>query len=107
MTARAIAAEAKNEIYEGRIKDLYTTIDAQKGHIKLAEKQLEKQTANRADAGQIFNLEGERLADCRQQLLKADVEIARLRNPPFLKRMFSSESIIGFGTGYGVGSLKK
>lgn len=103
MTIRAIAAESKVGVFELRIQDKQQTIDAQQETIKIITAQLEKQTANRSDAGQVFTIDQERVANCREQLARADAEIQRLRHPNIFTRIFNPDVVIAGVVGYGVG----
>lgn len=107
MTIRAIAAESKVELFEGRIRDKDQVIEAWKGRADIAEKQLTLSLQNRTDAGRIMTIDQARVEMCQTQLSKADAEIHRLRNPPFFKRLFSTETLSGAMIGYGVGSMQK
>lgn len=101
------AAVEKNKLYEDRLAAKDAVIEAQKGIIDVRDQQLA--LAKRIDTNslELGLVAREQIRACEQQLTKADAEIARLRSPSFFKRIFSSESLVGFGIGYGAASLKK
>lgn len=107
MTVRAIAAESKVELYEGRLKDKDQVIEAWKGRADVAEKQLAKSQENRVDAGKIFTIDQFRVEACQQQLLRADAEIARLRSPGFFRSIFDTKTLTGAMVGFGLGRATK
>jgi hypothetical protein len=107
MTIRAIAAESKNELFEGRLKDKDQVIDAWKGRAEIAEEQLKKSLENRADAGRVFTVDQARVEACQQQLQKADTRIHALEHPGFLRSVFDPRTLSGFMGGYGVRAVQE
>lgn len=66
-----------------------TTLKLQKSLIEGADK-------DRANAN---NIDTERVADCREQLAKADARIYQLEHPGILRTIFSKRSLGGFAIG--------
>lgn len=100
MTARAIAAESKEELYKGRLKDKDQIIEAWKGRAEQSEKQLALSLENRADAGKIFTGDARLLEQANMVIAKQDAEIAKLRNPGWLDTFFDRRTLVGAGIGY-------
>lgn len=105
MTARAIAAESKNELYEGRLKDKDQTIEAWKGRALKTEEQFAKSQENRTDAERIFTGDARMLEQANQIIAKQDAEIARLRSPSFLSAIFDRRTAYGGIVGFGLCKL--
>lgn len=105
MTIRAIAAEAKNELYEGRLSDKEQIIEAWKGRAGIAEKQLAKSQENRSDAEKVFTGDARMLEAANGIIAKQDAEIARLRNPSFLGALFDKRTAYGGIVGFGLCKL--
>lgn len=105
MTARAIAAESKVELYEGRLKDKDQIIEAWKGRAELDEKQLTLSLENRADAGKVFTGDARMLEQANMVIAKQDAEIAKLRHPGLFASIFDTRSAYGFLSGFGVCKL--
>lgn len=101
------AAVEKNKLYEDRLAAKDAVIEAQRGIIDVRDQQLVLARRIDTNSQEISTVAREQIRSCEVQLSRSDAEIARLRNPPFLKRLFSSESLVGFGAGYGVRSLQK
>ena len=101
------AAVEKNKLYEDRLAAKDAIIEAQKGLIDVRDQQLALAKKVDVNSQQISTVEKEQIRACEQMLSRADAEIERLRHPPFLKRVFSPESLVGFGFGYGFKSLQK
>lgn len=104
---RLRAAEERNKLLEDRLVAKDEIIKAKDGTIAVRDEQLKLAQENRRDLGQIATIDQFRIEACQQQLTAANIEINRLRNPPFLKRMFSPESLFGFGFGYGLSEIRK
>lgn len=102
MTIRAIAAEAKNELYEGRLADKEQVIEAWKGRAGIAEKQLAKSQENRSDAEKIFTGDARMLEAANGIIAKQDAEISKLRNPGFLSSLFDKRTAYGGIVGFGL-----
>jgi hypothetical protein len=100
MTARAIAAEAKNELYEGRLKDKDQIIEAWRGRAELDEKQLALSLENRADAAKIFTGDARLLEQANQVIAEQKAEIAKLRNPGLFASIFDRRTAYGGMVGY-------
>lgn len=105
--SRLAVAEEKNLLLQDRLKAKDTTILGLEGVVQLRDRQLELEKSANKDRATVNTGDAVMLRACEQQLSRSDAEIARLRNPPFFKRLFSTESLVGFGVGYGAASLKK
>lgn len=101
MTVRAIAAESKNELYEGRLKDKDQTIGAHLKTIEVLEKQFGKSQENRTDAEKVFTGDARMLEAANGVIAEQKAEIAKLRNPGWFASIFDKRTfgggIIGFG----------
>ena len=107
-TANRLAlAEETNRLLHEQLKAKDDRIAAKDERIQNLNDRLALMTANRSDQNAIVTGDARMLASCENQLAKADAEIHRLRNPPFFKRLFSTEAVLGFSTGYGAASLRK
>lgn len=82
-------------------------ITAKDGTIAVRNEQLELAKSAGKDRAGANTIDQFRAESCNAQLSKADAEIHRLRNPPFFKRLFSTDTVTGFAIGYGVKSIQK
>jgi hypothetical protein len=104
---RLKAANDTIALLNDRIAAKDEIIKAKDGTIAVREEQLALAKSAGQDRAQVNTGDARMLQACEQQLARADSEIARLRNPPFFKKLFSTESLMGFGVGFGAASLKK
>lgn len=82
-------------------------IKAKEGTIAVREEQIALLRSANQDRAGANAIDQFRVEACQQQLSKADAEIARLRNPGFLKSLFDVKSISGAVVGFSVGRLTK
>lgn len=104
---RLAAANETIGLLNDRLAVKDEVIRAKDGVIVVREEQLALAKAaleNRTDARAVDLV---RIEACQTQLTKADQEINRLRNPSFFRRVFSSESLFGFGLGFATSSISK
>lgn len=104
---RLAVAEEKNRLLEDRLKAKDAIITATEGIVKVRDEQLALALSANKDRAGANVIDAFRVEACQQQLLKADLEINRLRNPGFLKSLFDVKSITGAVVGFGVGRLTK
>lgn len=104
---RLAVAEEKNRLLEDRLAAKDAIITAKDGVIAVRDQQLELALSANKDRAGANAIDQFRIEACQQQLMKADAEIARLRNPGFLKSLFDVKSISGAVVGFGVGRLTK
>lgn len=100
---RLAVAEEKNRLLEDRLAAKDAIITAKDGVIAVRDQQLELALSANKDRAGANMIDAFRVEACQQQLLKADLEINRLRNPGFLKSLFDVKSITGAVVGFGVG----
>jgi len=99
---RAILAEKKVELYEEKLlakDDRINLLNLQIETLKQQKADALEAGRNRRDAG---NIDAERLADAKGIIAKQDAEIAKLRNPGFLRSIFDMRTAYGGIFGYGV-----
>lgn len=101
------AAVEKTKLLEDRLAAKDAIIEAQKGIIDVRDQQLALAKQVDANSLQIGALAKMQIQACEQQLAKADSEIARLRNPGFLRSVFNTDTLFKVGLGYGLGTLNK
>lgn len=100
---RLAVAEEKNRLLEDRLAAKDAIITAKDGVIAVRDQQLELALSANKDRAGANVIDAFRVEACQQQLAKADAEIARLRNPGFLKSLFDVKSISGAVVGFGIG----
>lgn len=105
MTVRAIAAEAKNEVYEARLKDKDQIVEAWKGRAEIAEKQLNLSGAMDRNSQQVQSIDQFRVESCQQQLAKADARIFNLEHPGLLKELFEPKQLVKIGGAFWLGRI--
>jgi hypothetical protein len=105
-----IRLKAANEtitLLQDRLKAKDATIEAREAEIALRKEQLENAKSANQDRAVVNTGDARLLQACEQQLARSDAEIARLRNPGFLRRFFNTDTFISFGAGYGIGQARK
>lgn len=100
---RLAVAEEKNRLLEDRLAAKDAIITAKDGIIAVRDQQLELALSANKDRAGANVIDAFRVEACQQQLAKADAEIARLRNPGFLRSLFDVKSITGAVVGFGIG----
>lgn len=100
---RLAVAEEKNRLLEDRLAAKDAIITAKDGVIAVRDQQLELALSANKDRAGANVIDAFRVEACQQQLLRADIEINRLRNPGFLKSLFDVKSITGAVVGFGLG----
>lgn len=105
MTIRAIAAESKNELYEGRLKDKDQIIEAWKGRAENDEKQLALSDKIDTNSQRVQTLDSIRLLACQDTLAKADARVWSLEHPGLLKELFEPKQILKLGGAFFLGRM--
>lgn len=101
------AAVEKNKLLEDRLVAKDAIIEAQKGIIDVRDQQLALAKTMDNNSQRIETIDQFRVEACQQQLLRADAEIARLRNPGFFRTLFDPKTLTGGLVGFGLGRATK
>lgn len=101
------AEKEKSKLKDAQLAAKDTQIKAFEGLVSVRDEQIVLLRSANQDRATVNTGDARMLQSCELQLQKADREISRLRNPPFLKRIFSTEFLTGFGAGFGASSLRK
>lgn len=104
---RLAAANETIKLLNDRLTAKDTIIEAKDGLISLRNEQLALAKDALKDRTQVNTGDAVLLQACNQQLSRADAEIARLRNPSFLKQVFDTRTLTGGLFGFGIGRLSK
>lgn len=104
---RLQAANATIALLNDRLAAKDTIIAAKDGLIDVKDQQLKLALEANKDRAGVATIDQFRVEACQQQLQKSDAEIARLRNPGFLRQLFSPQTLGGVVLGYGAGRLTK
>lgn len=106
-TNRLAVAEEKVRLLTEQLKAKDDRIAAKDELIAVKDERIKLMQANRNDATAINTGDARMLAACENQLSRADVEIARLRNPGLLRSIFDPRALSGAIVGFGFGRLVK
>lgn len=104
---RLAAANETIKLLNDRLAAKDAVIEAREAKVELRDEQLALAKSASQDRVTVNTGDAVMLRACELQLTRADLEISKLRNPPFFKKLFSTESLMGFGIGYGTASMKK
>lgn len=104
---RLKAAEEREKLLIDRLTAKDAIIEAQKGIIDVRDQQLALAKTMDKNSQKIETIDQFRVEACQQQLLRADAEIARLRNPGFFRSVFDPKTLTGAMVGFGLGRATK
>lgn len=104
---RLAVAEEKNRLLQDRLQAKDATIQGLEGVVKVRDQQLELALSANKDRAQVNNGDARMLAQCENQLSKADARIFSLEHPGFWKSLFDQRTLTGAAIGFGAARVIK